>query len=156
MKLPHNKHQAATMLKHMISELWATVHSIWLSCNGNLHDNTPNQLHSYKCLHILAEIASLYEQAPHMLQPNYCIFNYPLVDRSHHSTASLLKFLQFAKPIVKCSIANTLLGAQTNTLDKYFGPGFPIPPEFYSAIHVTVDPDAPVPGFEYTSEFDSE
>jgi hypothetical protein len=84
-----------------------------------------------------------------MLYPDHQIFDYPLGDRSHHSTASLQNILQFTKPIVNCIITKELLGSQTNTLDTYFGPRFPILSELYSTIHIIVDPDTPIVGFEY-------
>ena len=146
---PHDKHQAASSLKHLISDLWATVHSIWLQRNEHLHGTATLQLHSYKRTHLLSEIASLYEQASLMLQSDRSIFNYPLEDRSKNSTASLRNSLQFAKPIIARSIADAnSLGTNFVPINGYFGLRYPCPPELFNVIHPLVDPDAPVPGFE--------
>jgi hypothetical protein len=68
---------------------------------------------------------------------------------------SLQTFLQFAKAIVTCSIADAEnFGYPSNTINtfSYFGPWHPCPPELFKVIHVTVYlDDASVSGFESTS-----
>jgi hypothetical protein len=139
-KKPHNKHQAASFFRELISELWSMVHTLWLLRNEHLHGTSTQPLHSIKRLHLLSEISSLYDMAPSMLASDRAIFAYPLTDRQNHSAKTLRNYLRFAAPIVKRSISDaTTIGTQSKLINAYFGPRFPIPPELYDTIHPLVD-----------------
>ena len=139
-KKPNNTHQASSFFKELTSELWATVHSLWLQRNEHLHGPPMTALHSIKRLQLLSEISALYDSAPSMLSSDRSIFDYPLADRTRHSTTSLRNFILFAKPIIRRSIKDAvILGSNTKTIDSYFGPRFPPPPELWDVIHPLVD-----------------
>jgi hypothetical protein len=139
-KKPNNKHQASSFFKELTSKLWATPHSLWLQRNEHFHGPPTTALHSIKRLHLLSKISALYDSGPSMLSSDRSILDYPLADRTYHSTTSLRNFLLFAKPIIRRSIKDAVtLGSNTKMIDIYFGPRFPPPLELWDVIHPLVD-----------------
>jgi hypothetical protein len=73
LKLPQDKHQAASGIHALITALLEQVHSMWLLRNEHIHGTDPLQQHSYKRLHLLAQIRELYDAAPLMLASDHDI-----------------------------------------------------------------------------------
>ena len=139
-KKPRKHQQASSLMKAIHSELFSTVHSLWLQRNEHLHGTLPTQLHSIKRLHLLAQISDLYDSAPCMLSTDRRLFELPLRDRQKHSTSSLRNFILLAAPLVKRSIRDAdQLGSHSQPITSYFGPRFPPPPELWDVIHPLVD-----------------
>jgi hypothetical protein len=133
LKLPGDKHQAASGIHALITLLLEQVHSVWLLRNEHLHGTDPLQQHSYKRLHLLAQIRELYDAAPLMLAGDRDILSLPFVRRQDHTTRSLRAFVNCAKPLVDNSIHDTNdLGSRFRRIDSYFRPT--IPPELFDVI----------------------
>jgi hypothetical protein len=81
-------------------------HTVWLLRNQHLHGADPNNLTSYKHLHLLAQIQELYDARPHMMRHNRDLLSYPMDFRRLQSTATLNTFYRHAKPIVEQSLAD--------------------------------------------------
>jgi hypothetical protein len=133
LKLPSDKHQAASGIHALIASLLEQVHSVWLLCNEHLHGTDPLQQHSYKRLHLLVQIRELYDSAPLMLAGDRDILSFPFHHRQTQTTRSLERFSIWAKPVVDniIHVVNDL-GSRFRRIDDYFRPT--IHPELFDVI----------------------
>jgi hypothetical protein len=133
LQLPRNKHQAASGIHALLTSLLEQVHAVWLLRNEHLHGTDPLQQHSYKRLHLLAQIRELYDAAPLMLAGDRDILSFPFAHSQAQTTRSLRDVFTWAKPLVDNSIhvANDL-GSRFRRIDSYFRPT--IPQELFDVI----------------------
>jgi hypothetical protein len=78
---PVGHHQAFCGIKALITQTLEQGHCTWLLRNEHLHGTSPFQPHSYKHLHLLAQVTELYEFASMMLMSDRDIFEIPLEDQ---------------------------------------------------------------------------
>jgi hypothetical protein len=133
LKLPRDKHQAASGIHALITSLLEQVHSMWLLRNEHLHGTDPLQHHSYKRLHLLAQIREFYDAAPLMLAGDRDILSLAFAHHQEQTTRSLRAFFTWAKPLVDniIHVANDL-GSRFRRIDSYFRPT--IPQELFDVI----------------------
>jgi hypothetical protein len=125
--LPHEKRQAETQIRHLITYLVEIVHAVWLSRNKAIHgDDTTTQLLSYKHTQLLLEIQDMYDQQPQMLAADRRLFTKPYEYWIGQPTSQLKTFLQRMRATVKASIAQADdLGTHFWPIDAYFPPAIP-------------------------------
>jgi hypothetical protein len=131
---PHDKQQAATTIKTVLTYLLDGVHTVWLTRNSALHgDAATTQLRSYKHTQLLLEIQDLYDQQAQMLAADRRLFVHPYEYWLAQSMTQLKTFLKRMRPTVRTSIkqANDL-GTNFRAIDSYFSPL--IPPDIFAAI----------------------
>jgi hypothetical protein len=120
--LPRKHGQAALGIKHLITLLLETVHTVWLKRNGAIHgDDTTTKLLSYKHTQLLLDIQDLYDQVPHMLASDRDLFTKPYDYWLTQNTSQLLTFLKCMQLTVKTSVIQAAdLGPNFRTIKSYF------------------------------------
>jgi hypothetical protein len=102
--LPCSQNQATRAISSLIMTLHEQCHMVWLLRNQHLHGADPNNLTSYKHLHLLAQIQELHDASPHMMRHDRDLLAFPMECRRLQSTATLNTFYRQAKPIVEQSL----------------------------------------------------
>jgi hypothetical protein len=87
--LPCSENKATRAISSLILTLHEQCHTVWLLRNLHLHGTDPNNITSYKHLHLLAQIQELYDAIPNMMQHDRGILAYPMEGRRLQSTTTL-------------------------------------------------------------------
>jgi hypothetical protein len=102
--LPCSQNEVTRAISSLILTLHEQCHTVWLLRIQHLHGTDPNNITSYKHLHLLAQIQELYDTIPHMMQHDHDLLAFPMECRRLQSTATLTTFYRQVKPIVAQSI----------------------------------------------------
>jgi hypothetical protein len=121
--LPCSKNEATRAISSLILSFHEQCHTVWLLRNLHLHGTDPNNITSYKHLHLLAQIQELYDAIPDMMQHDREILAYPMEGRRLQSTTTLNTFYRHAKPIVEKSIEDAkTLGQNFRRINEHLQP----------------------------------
>jgi hypothetical protein len=144
-QLPSARNQAASTVKMIVAHFHSFTHELWLLRNSHLHG--PCSSHTpFKHLHLLAQIAELYDVKPHMLPSDRdLILDEPFEMIRSLPTNGLKLFYYYTKPLVERSVQQaSVFGPNFRRIDDYFSPRIPL--ELYNVICLDVHPPhSPVP-----------
>jgi hypothetical protein len=141
-QLPSARNQAASTVKLLVSHFHSFTHELWLLRNSHLHGPCSSRT-PFKHLHLLAQIAELYDAKPHMLPSDRdMILDEPFETISSLPTNGLKMFYYYTKPLVERSVQQaSVFGPNFRRIDDYFSPWIPL--ALYNVICLDVHPPPP-------------